>query len=120
MYVWACPCVYNRTTVQAKLTELQLVQRARQQALLARVRWLPGACPSGPELRGSVEPERALTSQSSDDSTAPNYLPLSSDLSGLSELGLAVLVVRRYRQARDRDQVDAVPVAWLGLGLGWG
>ena len=120
MYVWACPCVYNRTTVQATSKAYRATTCTTCEALLARVRWLPGACPTGPELRGSVEPERALTSQSSDDSTAPNYLPLSSDLSGLSELGLAVLVVRRYRQARDRDQVDAVPVAWLGLGLGWG
>ena len=120
--MWAYPCdmrVHDRVPRYKQSLQSYNLYNVRE-ALLARVRWLPGACPSGPELRGSVEPERALTSQSSDDSTAPNCLPLSSDLSGLSELGLAVLVVRRYRQARDRDQVDAVPVAWLGLGLGWG
>ena len=89
--MWACPCVYTHET---NVTSLQL----RFTTVLPTTLTF---------LRGTSAPARYLVPARARSELRLHSIPLSS------ELGLVFLVVRR--QARDRDEVDAVPVTF-GVG----
>eukprot|EP00964_Phaeocystis_antarctica_P016950 scaffold9334_cov63-Phaeocystis_antarctica.AAC.2 len=89
--MWACPCVYTHET---NVTSLQLRFTTVLPTTLAF-------------LRGTSAPARCLVPARARSELRLHSTPLSS------ELGLVFLVVRR--QARDRDEVDTVPVTF-GVG----